>query len=976
MAKKKESYRDTWTYTGYTLKDEQSNALDKLRKMKSSVIALQPGMGKCKHPDSRILTNRGYIRLRDFIDSPSYGITDISDKGIKASTRDGEKLVTHLYREKDCLLRTLHLENGRCVNGTLKHRVLCQMDNGEVSWKSFADMQCGDRLMFSDGGVALQSSSRYDGMTKEMFYLLGVWLGDGACIFDDKSDKVRYSVSTKHEICEFLCEHFKDLVGKCVLSKGCYLMYFREPLCKVLRGVFGNRKLLSHDKYVPEFVFQGDFEQRLWFVFGLCDTDASVSSTSFEWCTKSKALCDGFCELLSSMGVFYHISKKTIHTGKYAGREYFRVRILRESFKTFLSTELTHSRIQRSLLEIVKNKTDFKNSVDHVFLSDEWKRNNLPIIEPKALEHKWIRDGRNLRTFYGKIKNPERTLVSRSYMKACLDGSGLSYDFLDYHAERVIDITEEVSDVMDIEVEGVHEYFSEGIINHNTIVSLHYAMELVQKGVDGFKAPVRCIFAVPKAATHAFEKECVTKLNKPYLLLTVKNKDVTWEEVFKHEIIIVEHTYFKQIVPAMQKITETFPTYLFIDEAHCLQNDKSELSKSLWTVRQKCLGVFCLTGTPLVNSIEGLYNLYHFTFPRVFPSWFAFRDRYCITKEREIYMRKKGQAFNPYQQKRIIKEIIGYQNMEELNGIIDRLTVKGAKKYNVEYKFLKTVLDPELTEAYVSAAQGLLVTKDEKDWGARLHDLQRVVDGNPITDSDGNMVSLPDGFISNKFRLMTETVKTVMERNEACLIYVEYLETVSLISDYLNKHKEEMGINHVHLLSGEIPEKTRAEIEVIMQPRDVVIMTSSGTASRNLQKANNLIFFNLPFSIQATIQACGRICRVDSAYAQQHVYMLEVDGTIDSYKIMLFQDHLSLVDRLMGEECRSSVTCDYVEIDRSRMDYIKKSLLWQKGMGKTIKGSGKGVKKKTASKKDEIKDDIKGNVATLDDFMSGDWSLG
>ena len=60
-----------------------------------------------------------------------------------------------------------------------------------------------------------------------------------------------------------------------------------------------------------------------------------------------------------------------------------------------------------------------------------------------------------------------------------------------------------------------------------TIVSLHYAMELVKKGVDGFKAPVRCIFAVPKAATHAFEKECVTKLNKPYLLLTVKNKDVT-----------------------------------------------------------------------------------------------------------------------------------------------------------------------------------------------------------------------------------------------------------------------------------------------------------------------------------------------------------------------------------------------------------------------------------------------------------------
>lgn len=883
MAKKKESYRDTWTYTGYTLKDEQSNALDKLRKMKSSVIALQPGMGKCKHPESRILTNRGYIRLKDFMDAPPYGITDISNLGIKASTRDGERLVTHFYREKDCLLRTLHLEDGRTVNGTLKHRVLCKMNNGEVDWKSLSDIQCGDCLMFSNG---VQSSSQYDGMTKEMFYHLGTWLSDRPCLF--------------------LSESIQNSNGTDLFYKGVNISVFKEPLCDDMREVLSDKVFQGNDKYVPEFVFRGDLAQRLWFVMGLFDCDATASPMSIEWMIKSKALCDGVCDLLASMGVFYRRESKTLHYGIHAGFEYFTVKIFRESFKTLLSDEVPQSKTQKTIRE---------NEPDD--------------------------DAEN-----------------------------------GYHAERVIDITEEVSDVMDIEVEGVHEYFSEGIINHNTIVSLHYAMELVQKGVDGFKAPVRCIFAVPKAATHAFEKECVTKLNKPYLILTVKNKDVTWEEVFKHEIIIVEHTYFKQIVPAMQKITETFPTYLFIDEAHCLQNDKSELSKSLWTVRQKCLGVFCLTGTPLVNSIEGLYNLYHFTFPRVFPSWFAFRDRYCITKEREIYMRKKGQAFNPYQQKRIIKEIIGYQNMEELNGIIDRLTVKGAKKYNVEYKFLKTVLDPELTEAYVSAAQGLLVTKDEKDWGARLHDLQRVVDGNPITDSDGNMVSLPDGFISNKFRLMTETVKTVMERNEACLIYVEYLETVSLISDYLNKHKEEMGINHVHLLSGEIPEKTRAEIEVIMQPRDVVIMTSSGTASRNLQKANNLIFFNLPFSIQATIQACGRICRVDSAYAQQHVYMLEVDGTIDSYKIMLFQDHLSLVDRLMGEECRSSVTCDYVEIDRSRMDYIKKSLLWQKGVGKTIKGSGKGVKKKTASKKDEIKDDIKGNVATLDDFMSGDWSLG
>ena len=973
MAKKKESYRDTWTYTGYTLKDEQSKALDKLRKMKSSVIALQPGMGKCRHPDDRVQTSIGYVRFKDILPDAPYGITDISHLGIKASTRYGEKQITHIYKEANCILRSLKFSNGVTFRGTLKHRILCQTDDGRVDWKCIGDIVKGDRVLYSDVDKHRETSSVLHNITNEELYLLGVWIGDGSSIFDRK---LRYSITTKKDIVVQLKKWFPDGLGDIHESKGCTLCYLKENLCKKFREWFDNEKLLSGTKYVPEFVFKGSVEQRLWFLMGLFDTDGTMSPL-FDWVSKSKRLFEDVCCILDSLGMFYSTREKSITRGKYKGNIYYRVYVTTESLNHLLTIEVPCSRIQKSIK--CSQAQDFTNRGDKVFVSNAWKEKNLEILDNLTHGIPSNRTGirkRSARTLYTALKRPNQNMYGRKYVSACLEGIEFPFDLLNYHAETVMDFEDAVSDVMDIEVADVHEYFSQGIINHNTIVSLHYAMELVQKGVDGFKAPVRCIFAVPKAATHAFEKECVTKLNKPYLLLTVKNKDVTWEEVFKHEIIIVEHTYFKQIVPAMQKITETFPTYLFIDEAHCLQNDKSELSKSLWTVRQKCLGVFCLTGTPLVNSIEGLYNLYHFTFPRVFPSWFAFRDRYCITKEREIYMRKKGQAFNPYQQKRIIKEIIGYQNMEELNGIIDRLTVKGAKKYNVEYKFLKTVLDPELTEAYVSAAQGLLVTKDEKDWGARLHDLQRVVDGNPITDSDGNMVALPDGFISNKFRLMTETVKTVMERNEACLIYVEYLETVSLISDYLNKHKEEMGINHVHLLSGEIPEKTRAEIEVIMQPRDVVIMTSSGTASRNLQKANNLIFFNLPFSIQATIQACGRICRVDSAYAQQHVYMLEVDGTIDSYKIMLFQDHLSLVDRLMGEECRSSVTCDYVEIDRSRMDYIKKSLLWQKGMGKTIKGSGKGVKKKTASKKDEIKDDIKGNVATLDDFMSGDWSLG
>lgn len=513
-----------------------------------------------------------------------------------------------------------------------------------------------------------------------------------------------------------------------------------------------------------------------------------------------------------------------------------------------------------------------------------------------------------------------------------------------------------------------------------TLVSLHYAQELLRKGVEGYDAPVKCIFAVPKAATNAFERECVTKMGNPYLLLTCNHKNVTWGDVDKNNIIIVEHSYLNRVASALVKLAETYPTYMFIDEAHCLQDDSTELSKSLLMVREKCLGVVAMTGTPLMNSINGLFNLYHFVFPRVFPSWFAFRERYCITKDREVYMKRKGQAFNPYQNKRIIKEIVGYQNMEELNEYLDMLTIKGAKTYDVEYQFLKCTLDSCREDAYIQAAQGLAGTKSEKDWGARLHDLQRVVDGNPQVNEDGMVIPFPENVFPNKQELLLSCLRQVMERGEACLVYVEYLETVDLIKDFLEARKDELGFNTIHILSGNIPEKSRAAIEVIMESRDIVLMTSSGTASRNLQKANNLIFFNVPFSLGNILQCVGRVCRTDTKYAKQHIYVLEVDGTIDTYKVMLFKDHLALVDKLMGSECRSTLTCDYVEIDRSRMDYIKKSLLWQKGIGKTIKGHGGGRKKHASDlEKEVIKakqvEGVKIHDVDISDLKNGNWTL-
>lgn len=422
------------------------------------------------------------------------------------------------------------------------------------------------------------------------------------------------------------------------------------------------------------------------------------------------------------------------------------------------------------------------------------------------------------------------------------------------------------------------------------------------------------IFCIPKSARASYTKELTNKLETSFLMINTDTPLFDYSLLYKEKFIFIEFSVLDKYIEDLVSLSKDKHTYLFVDEAHALCSPKSAQTTYMRMIRENCVGCFSITATPLCTSIEGLFHLYHFTFPtlQVFQSWFKFRNRYCITQDRTIRMMGK---------KRIIKEIVGYKNMEELNTLLDKITIKGSVDYNVDYQFLKTTLDDDRLEQYKLAAKGLLVTEEEKEWGPRLHDLQRVVDGLPQNDEP--LLEY------NKVRLLLNVIKEIMMRNEATLIYVEYMETIDYLKEILENHKVELGYTSIMVLSGKEKEDKRQKIEQELLPKDIVIITKAGRASRNLQRANNLIMYNTPFSLSDFLQLSGRICRVDTTFNQQHFYILEVDKTIDSYRIALFKDHLSLLDRLLGKECRGTLTCDYVEIDRMKMNDLKRSLLWR-----------------------------------------------
>ena len=456
----------------------------------------------------------------------------------------------------------------------------------------------------------------------------------------------------------------------------------------------------------------------------------------------------------------------------------------------------------------------------------------------------------------------------------------------------------------------------------------------------------KCILFIPKSARAAFKKELSTKLEIPesdYIFVTA-GKTIKYEDISNKRYIIVENSVVSKYIEDLVALASTNTCHLVIDEAHSLQNPKSVFASAAWEIRCYCKKIIAMTATPLLNDIEGLFNVLHFVYPRVFQSWFKFRARYCITQERTIRMKNRFGAVV----QRKITEIVGYQNMKELNDVLDKLIIKGCVHYNVNFNFLECDLDKECEKLYTMAAKGFFdilyhpekVKKkskkkdgelgspadDAKDFGARVHDLQRIID---TKDND-------ESFVTNKLKLLLSTVKEIIDRNESTLIYFVYIDYLERAEQLLLEHKSEIGFNNIYRLTGAEKEDYRAKIESNLGLKDIILCSQAASQSRNLQRSNNIICFHCDWSIGRVIQTLGRVCRMDSTYDQQNIYFISVKDTIDTYKTSLFKSHKALISTLLGSEALGTLDslddqCNYIDVDLgAEKKMLKDNMLWRR----------------------------------------------
>lgn len=468
--------------------------------------------------------------------------------------------------------------------------------------------------------------------------------------------------------------------------------------------------------------------------------------------------------------------------------------------------------------------------------------------------------------------------------------------------------------------------------------------------LDNFDS-ARVVIVCPVKAKKAFKKEMFKRMNlsKDYVGF-ISTDDMDFDR-YNNRIFLFTDTNIKKYDSLVQDLYDDgHKIVLMIDEAHGLADKNSAFYKVMDKVKALSTINVGITATPLINDLDGLYNIVNFFCPKFLGKKTDFDNRYTIWHLENIYI--KGGS------KRKVKVLDGYKNLDELNERLKQVMIVRGKVYDLKFsKQFRNLTDAE-RDVYEKVSSGMLSKgSEERNFSKRMHDLQRFIDR--AYEADGELVELVKEYgadaYSTKEEVLISTIKAALSKNYSLVIYASYVDTIERLNKVLKSRRVELGLGRIYNITGSVDIKSRESVEEKINNNDIVLATEAGVESINLQKCNCVILYDIPFSVKSVIQLIGRICRTDTKHPTQYVIFCGVNGTIDEYKYSLMQMHLSAVQRAIN--VGTDIPLSDISIDAKYIKGLRDELLW--------KYRGDPIKKKLRKEKKELKEKIM--VSTLKD---------
>lgn len=298
--------------------------------------------------------------------------------------------------------------------------------------------------------------------------------------------------------------------------------------------------------------------------------------------------------------------------------------------------------------------------------------------------------------------------------------------------------------------------------------------------------------------------------------------------------------------------------YIIADEATRVSNPKAKSSKAIKKI--KAHNRLALTGTPINNRPEDLWNVCDFIRPGELGSFWNFRERYCILN--------------------FWGSVASYKNLNELRNKLQRVMIRRQKS-----EVLKD-LPPKLSEDIFC----VLSNSEQKYYNMLKDEMAAEILGNQITIDNmlvkmirlkqmtGSIELLGGEAGSSKMEALKELLKDIASNGNKTIVFTQFAKMSKIMARDLKKYNP-------LVISGDVKNNLRQNIIDNFNNKEehkILIMTEAGAYGLNVQSANYVIHFDLSWSISKMIQREDRAHRVGQK-KNVTVYTLMAKNTIDEY---------------------------------------------------------------------------------------------
>jgi SNF2 family DNA or RNA helicase len=369
------------------------------------------------------------------------------------------------------------------------------------------------------------------------------------------------------------------------------------------------------------------------------------------------------------------------------------------------------------------------------------------------------------------------------------------------------------------------------------------------------------------------------------------------ERYWKNEPLIVASIAMARLDPHATALAATPWDMVIVDEAHCLKNRASANWKLVDSLEKKF--ILMLTATPVENNLIELYNLITLLKPGLLATESEFRKLYVNAAKpkapknpeglrallAEVMVRNTRSAVDVRLPHRVAASVVVPPTAAE-GELYERVSSFVAERFRPGGQAGALALGSMQRQAG-SSPQALYRSIAHRLAGAHRPDRHEAVELEAILDlasrvGDGSKgIQLGDMLAARK-------AKTV--------VFTEFVPTLDHLAEICRRRSIRFA-----LFSGDL---SRAEkdsaIARFRDEADVLLSTGAGGEGRNLQFADTVINFDLPWNPMRLEQRVGRVHRI----GQEHdvfIFNFCQQHTVEEHLLRVLHDKINMFELVVGE---------------------------------------------------------------------------